>query len=190
MGNEADSGVAQPGNDKLFAPGQSGASTLNQQHGQVYGPSLSSDGDFRSAPPGADGSRYYTIQRVNGSNGNGKADGTAGGHKHTLEDSDRVKKNSIQRHFLKEEKVKKRSQVSKSLPILVAAPDSGSVVQARLQAARPYICMQVARHLRHWRVGTALYSICATVDRKCAILDFRHLLSLQICSPNILANRR
>ena len=35
----------------------------------------------------------------------------AGPHKHTLEDSDRVKKNSVQRFLIKEEKEKKKSQV-------------------------------------------------------------------------------
>lgn len=62
--------------------------------------------------PGANGERYYTIQRVNGNGGNGKGDGVAGPHKHTLEDSDRIKKNTVQRHLMKEAKEKKRSQVS------------------------------------------------------------------------------
>lgn len=39
--------------------------------------------------------KIYTIQRVNGNGGNGKGDGVAGPHKHTLEESDRVKKNSV-----------------------------------------------------------------------------------------------
>ncbi|KAL2400963.1 hypothetical protein ABEF95_000392 [Exophiala dermatitidis] len=96
--------------------------------------------------PGADGKRWYTIQRVRGNPGGGavkdKRDsiassnggnngGTAGDgsmveddddpsstaavdpnldldHKHTLEESDRIKKNSVQRWLLKEEKEKKR----------------------------------------------------------------------------------
>lgn len=57
------------------------------------------------------GGRYYTIQRVNGNGGNGKGDGVAGPHKHTLEDSDRVKKNSVTRNLLKDEKERKKSQV-------------------------------------------------------------------------------
>ena len=64
------------------------------------------------ALPGANGERYYTITRVNGSNGNGKNDGRPGPHKHSLEESDRVKKNSIQRELLKEEKEQKKLQVS------------------------------------------------------------------------------
>ncbi|KAF2833192.1 hypothetical protein CC86DRAFT_365150 [Ophiobolus disseminans] len=48
--------------------------------------------------------KYYTFQRVNGNGGNGKGDGVAGPHKHTLEESDRVKKNSVLRWFAKCEK--------------------------------------------------------------------------------------
>ena len=62
--------------------------------------------------PGNDGARYYTIQRVNGNGANGKGDGTAGAHKHTIEESDKVKKSSIHRHFIKEEKEKKKPLVS------------------------------------------------------------------------------
>ena len=61
---------------------------------------------------GLAGQRYYTIQRVNGNGGNGKGDGVAGPHKHTLEESDRVKRNSVQRYMVKEEKEKKKIQVS------------------------------------------------------------------------------
>lgn len=61
---------------------------------------------------GVAGQRYYTIQRVNGNGGNGKGDGVAGPHKHTLEESDRVKRNSVQRHMVKEEKDRKKIQVS------------------------------------------------------------------------------
>ncbi|OAP60747.1 hypothetical protein AYL99_05749 [Fonsecaea erecta] len=84
--------------------------------------------------PGADGKRWYTIQRVRGNPGGGavkdssKRDGNVNGdvedeiesslldpnlnadldHKHTLDESDRIKKNSVQRWLLKEEKEKKR----------------------------------------------------------------------------------
>ena len=56
--------------------------------------------------------KYYTIQRVNGNGGNGKGDGVAGPHKHTLEESDRVKKNSVIRWLMKHEKERKKGQVS------------------------------------------------------------------------------
>ena len=56
--------------------------------------------------------RYYTIQRVNGNGGNGKGDGVAGPHKHTLEMSDQVKKNTVQRYMMKRDKEEKKTQVS------------------------------------------------------------------------------
>ncbi|KAF2471956.1 uncharacterized protein BDR25DRAFT_302783 [Lindgomyces ingoldianus] len=59
------------------------------------------------APPGK---KFYTIQRVNGNGGNGKGDGVAGPHKHTLDESDRVKKNSVIRWVMKGEKDKKKVQ--------------------------------------------------------------------------------
>lgn len=59
--------------------------------------------------PGANGERFFTIQRVNGNGANGKNDGVGGGHRHTLEESDRVKKNSVQRYLLKEAKEKKKT---------------------------------------------------------------------------------
>ncbi|KAF2182188.1 hypothetical protein K469DRAFT_586915 [Zopfia rhizophila CBS 207.26] len=58
--------------------------------------------------PAPTGKKIYTIQRVNGNGGNGKGDGVAGPHKHTLEESDRVKKNSVIRWMMKNEKDKKR----------------------------------------------------------------------------------
>ena len=58
------------------------------------------------------GGKYYTIQRVNGNGGNGKSDGVAGPHKHPLEESDRVKKNSVIRWMAKNEKDKKKTLVS------------------------------------------------------------------------------
>lgn len=54
------------------------------------------------------GQKLYTIQRVNGNGGNGKTDGVGGGHRHTLEDSDRVKKNSVHRYLLKKSKEEKK----------------------------------------------------------------------------------
>lgn len=57
--------------------------------------------------------KFYTIQRVNGNGGNGKGDGVAGPHKHSLEHSDRVKKNSVMRWQAKCDKDDRRkTQVS------------------------------------------------------------------------------
>lgn len=55
--------------------------------------------------------KYYTLQRVNGNGGNGKGDGVPGPHKHTLEESDKVKKNSVIRWMMKNEKDKRKVQV-------------------------------------------------------------------------------
>ena len=73
--------------------------------------SMTRDGTMRLNHQSVESKRYYTIQRVNGNGANGKTDGTAGPHKHSLEDSDRIKKNSVLRHVLKQEKEKKKSEV-------------------------------------------------------------------------------
>jgi glutathione S-transferase len=77
---------------------------------------------FPRGHPGADGKKWYTIQRVNGSAHSNAATGImeddeAGDgddkdldHKHTLEESDRIKKNSVQRFLLKEEKERKAAK--------------------------------------------------------------------------------
>lgn len=63
--------------------------------------------------------RFWTIQRVNGNGGNGKGDGAAGPHRHTLEKSDEIKKNSVQRYLAKQEMEAKKTQVSEdSCPLL------------------------------------------------------------------------
>jgi hypothetical protein len=81
---------------------------------------------FATAPapvplPRAPLRKYYTFQRVNGNGGNGKGDGVAGPHKHTLEESDRVKKNSVLRWLAKCEKDSKKSQVS-YFELLLSSP--------------------------------------------------------------------
>ncbi|KAL6810732.1 hypothetical protein GGI42DRAFT_314814 [Trichoderma sp. SZMC 28013] len=56
------------------------------------------------------GQRFWTIQRVNGNGGNGKADGVAGPHRHTLERSDEIKKSSVQRFVSTRDKEGKKVQ--------------------------------------------------------------------------------
>ncbi|KAJ5679466.1 hypothetical protein N7462_007710 [Penicillium macrosclerotiorum] len=73
--------------------------------------------------PGANGGRYFTIQRVNGNSVNGKNDITEG-HRHTLEESDRVKKNSVQRYLLKEDKERKKNP-----PISTSSRNSDAFAQ-------------------------------------------------------------
>ncbi|KAL9101097.1 MAG: hypothetical protein Q9163_003612 [Psora crenata] len=91
------------------------------------------DSDHGSGPrhPGNDGSRYYTIQRVNGNGANGKGEVPAGGHKHTIEDSDKVKKNSIYRFFIKEERERRKSQ------LVVQHPFSNSGISKMSDQANP-----------------------------------------------------
>lgn len=97
--------------NNFFAPGQPGGTALQQSQSQPFGLLAPSVG-LPMGHVGVAGQRYYTIQRVNGNGGNGKGDGVAGPHKHTLEESDRVKRNSVQRYMVKEEKERKKIQVS------------------------------------------------------------------------------
>ncbi|KAJ4008097.1 hypothetical protein NW752_009975 [Fusarium irregulare] len=59
-------------------------------------------GENTSSSSDTTGQRLWTIQRVNGNGGNGKGDGVAGPHKHTLERSDEIKKSSVQRYVAKQ----------------------------------------------------------------------------------------
>lgn len=68
---------------------------------------------FPDGHPGAEGKRWYMVQRVNGTGKEGEdTDGQNLDHKHTLEESDRIKKNSVQRWLLAQEKEKKKQTVS------------------------------------------------------------------------------
>ncbi|KAK8167000.1 putative glutathione transferase [Phyllosticta citrichinensis] len=58
--------------------------------------------------------KIFTIQRVNGNGANGKVDGHPGPHRHTLQDSDRIKKSSVERWMREQEKAKKRSHESQT----------------------------------------------------------------------------
>ncbi|KAK0104681.1 hypothetical protein ONS95_004955 [Cadophora gregata] len=93
--------------NNFFAPGQPGGPI--QQQNQFSGVPFANT-SVANNHPGATGQRYYTIQRVNGNGGNGKGDGVPGPHKHALEESDRVKKNSIQRLTMKKDKEEKKIQ--------------------------------------------------------------------------------
>ena len=71
--------------------------------------------------PGADGKTFYSIQRVNGTAQSGQTDQAASGeHKHDLETSDRIKKNSIVREFTKTKKERKKVKVSCFFLVLAA----------------------------------------------------------------------
>jgi glutathione S-transferase len=97
-----------PQANNFFVPGQPGGHAIEQQ--QQFNLMPVSAG-IPPSHPGATGQRYYTIQRVNGNGGNGKGDGVAGPHKHGLLESDRVKKNSVQRFLMKKDKDDKKTQV-------------------------------------------------------------------------------
>ena len=102
MGSDFPVGI--PANDSPFAPERALSTTQGPSNGLPILPE-----------PGNDGARYYTLQRVNGNGANGKGDGTAGAHKHTIEESDKVKKSSLHRYYLKEEKERRKSMVSERL---------------------------------------------------------------------------
>lgn len=74
---------------------------------QILNTGIGSDPDH----PGATGQRYFTIQRVNGSGANGKVDAVPGTHRHNIAESDRVKKNSVQRLIMSKQKEEKQKEV-------------------------------------------------------------------------------
>jgi glutathione S-transferase len=90
----------------FFVNGAHSRGEGQQQQQQPFG-ILAPSPTLPTAHPGSRGQKYYTIQRVNGNGGNGKTDGIGGGHRHTLDESDRVKKNSVHRHLVKVSKEKK-----------------------------------------------------------------------------------
>ncbi|KAF5602275.1 glutathione S-transferase omega-1 [Fusarium subglutinans] len=76
------------------------------------------------------GQRLWTIQRVNGNGGNGKGDGVAGPHKHTLQRSDEIKKNSVQRHLANQGDVRKEKEKAQT-PL---KPTGAALLTARKHA--------------------------------------------------------
>lgn len=111
FGRPSGSHPIEMNNANFFAPGQPGGPAMGEQQSQSFG-MLTPSAGLPVVSSGPAGQRYFTIQRVNGNGGNGKGDGVAGPHKHTLEESDRVKRNSVQRYLVQEEKEKKKTQVS------------------------------------------------------------------------------
>lgn len=97
-----------PDGDATFNLAQSSAYQSPQQ--QTFG-----DGLSRPVDAHLNGEKFWTIQRVNGNGGNGKGDGVAGPHKHSLEKSDEIKKSTVQRYIAAQEKEAKKIQVGYSL---------------------------------------------------------------------------
>jgi hypothetical protein len=87
--------------------------------------------------------KYWTIQRVNGNGGNGKADGIPGPHKHTLEKSDEIKKSTVQRFLAAQEKEAKKGQVSIVVAIIylctisLCAQHVNMELQRQMQPKKP-----------------------------------------------------
>ena len=97
-------------NNSVFDAAGNSGQFFGQNNGSMW--PVTPTMNMRQAPnANAQPKKFYTLQRVNGNGGNGKGDGVAGPHKHTLEESDRVKKNSVQRWMMKNEREKKKSQV-------------------------------------------------------------------------------
>ncbi|KAI1094165.1 hypothetical protein F5B19DRAFT_446159 [Rostrohypoxylon terebratum] len=96
-----------PDGDANFNLAQSSAYQSPQQ--QTFG-----DGLSRPVDAHLNEGKFWTIQRVNGNGGNGKGDGVAGPHKHSLEKSDEIKKSTVQRYIAAQEKEAKKIQ--KPLP--------------------------------------------------------------------------
>lgn len=85
--------------------------TLQLDEGMGAYPSPQQFYDAQGMPytPGANGEKFWTIQRVNGNGGNGKGDGVAGPHKHTLAKSDEIKKSTVQRFINAQKKEAKKT---------------------------------------------------------------------------------
>jgi len=149
LGQEV-SGLTGDAGDNFFAQGEHFGATLQSTHQpQAFG--VISHTNENLLMPGSNGERFFTIQRVNGNGGNGKGDGVAGPHKHTLADSDRVKKNSIQRQLLKDEKEMKKLQVRFGLGatfVLIFVPGlAGSFKQRHTSPLRNVIVLMASSPL-------------------------------------------
>ena len=82
--------------------------------GAPGGTPIQGTGSFPVGFVNSTGERFWTIQRVNGNGGNGKADGVGGPHRHTLEESDRIKKSSVQRFLASQDGSRKKAVSSSS----------------------------------------------------------------------------
>jgi len=109
---QSDPSVAPNG---FYAPGHPGEQPMYPNNQHVLPMSTAT---VPPNHPGANGAKFYTIQRVNGNGGNGKGDGVPGPHKHDLAYSDNIKKNSVQREILKREKEEKKTQVRSSCRVV------------------------------------------------------------------------
>jgi hypothetical protein len=100
--------------------------------------------------------RFYTVQRVNGTGPNGKEEG-AGGHRHTLEESDRIKKNSVLRWLQKNDKGEKPAPTTRKKP-----PVSQSFSLIKISLSLPGL--QQKRHGRNAGLLLHAYRHSSQVD--------------------------
>jgi glutathione S-transferase len=133
--------------NNYFASGQPGDQVIHQHQ---FGMPLVNN-SLNTPHPGASGQRYYTIQRVNGNGGNGKGDGVPGPHKHPLSESDRVKKNTVQRYLMKRDKEEKKTQVCQQFSSALHAPASSKVPFSRLRFLQ-CICCELERTVPDFRI--------------------------------------
>ncbi|KAI1767687.1 hypothetical protein GGR53DRAFT_481190 [Hypoxylon sp. FL1150] len=103
-----------PGATILQSDGDSSLNIAQSSAYQSPQQQFFTDGLPRPMDAHLNGEKFWTIQRVNGNGGNGKGDGVAGPHKHSLEKSDEIKKSTVQRYIASQEKEAKKIQ--KPLP--------------------------------------------------------------------------
>ncbi|KAI1386953.1 uncharacterized protein F4822DRAFT_411739 [Hypoxylon trugodes] len=99
-----------PGATILPSDGDPGLNLAQSSAFQSPQQQIFSDGIPRPVDARLNGEKFWTIQRVNGNGGNGKGDGVAGPHKHSLEKSDEIKKSTVQRYIAAQEKEAKKIQ--------------------------------------------------------------------------------
>jgi len=118
----------------LDLAGPVSSSSAGSAGSPVSAAAAAASSSFRAAAAGAgaDGARFWTVQRVNGTGGNGKGDGVAGPHKHSLAKSDEIKKNSVQRWLAAQEK--KGRSARRAVAVVVRRPTGAAGATARKHA--------------------------------------------------------
>lgn len=103
---------------------------LDEGNGSYPTPQQFYDSNGMPVQPGANGEKFWTVQRVNGNGGNGKGDGVAGPHKHSLAKSDEIKKSTVQRY------VNTQKKDLKKIPKPVPRRASGSALATARKHAK------------------------------------------------------
>lgn len=93
--------------------------------------------------------RFYTLQRVNGTGPSGREEG-GGPHRHGIEDSDKIKKNSVERWMAKSNK----EPPKRKAPVVSVCTTFQFLVRgemARQLFSSALSCFQISQ----WRTGMA-----------------------------------